>query len=114
MRRELSFVQVVAAATLGVALIGAVAYAPKEAIIKQRDAALAHESRKFDAISFTSLAAWSTADKTIEQGEFAFVRRVEITDLSGPRFVVKIVMTPVLDPSKRDSVVLERLVADAR
>jgi prepilin-type N-terminal cleavage/methylation domain-containing protein len=74
----------------------------------KRNAALQQEANKFGAVPFNSLAAWPTANKTLSRGTFTYTRRLAITSVSPTRYTVKIVVTPASDPTKKDSVVIDR------
>lgn len=74
----------------------------------KRNAALQLEANKFDAVPFNSLTTWSVATVTLTHGTFTYTRRLAITHISPTRKTVKIVVIPTIDPTKKDSVVIDR------
>lgn len=77
-------------------------------IIAKRNAALQLEANKFGAVRFSALANWSTADRTLSRGNFTYTRKLVITGTGMTRYTVKILVIPTADPTKRDSVIIER------
>jgi len=115
MTQRLTPTRLVTALILGIAVLGAAAIrGPMDELTRERNAVLRQEASKFDAVSFAALATWSTSDKTIQHGKHTFTRRLAISDTSPTQFVVKIVVSPVGQPERTDSVVLARTIADAR
>lgn len=74
----------------------------------KRNASLQLEANKFGAVPFSLLAAWPTANKTITRGTFTYTRQLTITQVSTTQYSIKIVVTPSLDATKKDSVMLDR------
>ncbi|HET9425080.1 MAG TPA: prepilin-type N-terminal cleavage/methylation domain-containing protein [Gemmatimonadaceae bacterium] len=77
-------------------------------ITAKRNAVLVQEANKFNAMVYDSLATASTAERTLTMGDFSFSRRISITTESATRKTVKIVITPTLDATKKDSVFVHR------
>ena len=77
-------------------------------LVAKRNAALQLEANKFGAVSFDSLKNWSTTDRVRSLGTFTYTRRLVITQTTSTRYTVKVVVTPTLDPSKKDSAMIER------
>lgn len=77
-------------------------------ILAKRTASLQLEANKFGAVPFSSLAGWSTTDQTITRGNFTYTRHLVMSPVSTTRYSVKIVVTPSADPTKKDSVMIER------
>jgi prepilin-type N-terminal cleavage/methylation domain-containing protein len=82
-------------------------------VVAKRNAVLQLESNKFGAAPFASLATWSTADKVFTRGSFTYTRRLTITPTSMTRATVKVVIIPTIDPTKKDSVTIERALPPA-
>lgn len=82
-------------------------------VVAKRNAVLQLEANKFGAASFTSLATWPTTDKTFTRGSFTYTRKLTITAASVTRYTVKVVIIPTVDPTKKDSVVIERSLPPA-
>jgi prepilin-type N-terminal cleavage/methylation domain-containing protein len=82
-------------------------------LLAKRTAALDLEANKLGGVPYSSLVTWSTADQTITRGTFTYTRHLVITKAGTftSLYSVKIVITPALDPSKPDSVVLSRTLA---
>jgi prepilin-type N-terminal cleavage/methylation domain-containing protein len=74
----------------------------------KRTSALRLEANKFGAAPFSTLANWSTADKTITQGDFTYTRRLTITSQSATRYSIKIIVIPSSDATRTDSVLMDR------
>jgi prepilin-type N-terminal cleavage/methylation domain-containing protein len=77
-------------------------------LVAKRTAVLQLEANKFGAVPFNDLSGWSTANKTLTARGFAYTRRIAITAAGTNRFTIKIVVVPTLDPTKLDSVFVER------
>jgi hypothetical protein len=77
-------------------------------LVAKRVASLQLEANKFGAVPYSRLANWSVADQTITRGNFTYTRHLVITKVSNTRYSVKIVVTPTLDATKKDSVMIDR------
>lgn len=77
-------------------------------LVAKRVASLQLEANKFGAVPYSRLANWSVADQTITRGNFTYTRHLVITKMSNTRYSVKIVVTPTLDATKKDSVMIDR------
>lgn len=79
-------------------------------IVASRTAALQLEANKFGAVPFTSLATWSTSDQTFTRGDFTYTRKLTITsqNATNTRYLIKIVVVPSTDATKKDSLSFER------
>ena len=77
-------------------------------VVAKRTAALQLEANKLGAVPFASLATWPTAPQTISLGSFQYTRRLTITAAGPARFTMKIVVVPVKDSTKKDSLMLDR------
>jgi len=79
-------------------------------LVAKRTAILQTEANKFGAMSFAALQAFPTTTKSFTRGDFAYTRRLTITSQSAinNRYTVKIVVIPTTDPTKTDSVILDR------
>src|ERR1043165_9395881 len=75
-------------------------------LIAKRNAVLTQEANKFGAMRWDTLAKMSTS-KTMKAGDFSYTRTISITDASN-RKTIKIVVTPTLDATKKDSVFVHR------
>ena len=82
------------------------------AVVLKRNAALQVEVNKLGAIPYGNLAGWSTtlAKDTVDTlNGFVYKRRVKVTAAtSGARSTVKILVMPMSDTTKKDSVVFDR------
>jgi prepilin-type N-terminal cleavage/methylation domain-containing protein len=115
-RQGFSLIEVMVAMTVfGVVMLGMARMAAGVAVkgrtndlVAKRNAALQMEANKFGAVPFDSLKTWSIADKTRSLGGFTYTRRLVITQTSSTRYMVKVVVTPALDPSKKDSLMIDR------
>jgi len=74
----------------------------------KRNAVLQLEANKFGAVPFATLAGWSTADQVLNQGGFDYTRKLSITRVNSQRYTVIVTVIPTLDPTKRDSVIIDR------
>jgi prepilin-type N-terminal cleavage/methylation domain-containing protein len=82
-------------------------------VVAKRNAVLQLESNKFGAASYASLANWPTATRTFTRGTFEYTRRLTITAASMTRYTVKVVIIPTVDPTKKDSIIIERSLPPA-
>ena len=115
-RKGFSLIEVMAAMTiLSIVLLSLAkisiavgARARSNDIVAKRTAALQLEANKLGALRFTSLATWPTATQTISLGSFQYRRRLTITAAGPSRYIMKVVVIPMADPTKRDSIMLDR------
>ena len=77
-------------------------------IVAKRSAALQAEANKFGAVPYSTLATWPTATTTDTLGTFVYNRRLSITSAGPSRYSIKVVVIPVADPTKKDSIMLDR------
>jgi len=79
-------------------------------LLAKRSASLQLEANKLGAVPYDSLRIWSTTDTTIVRGNFQYRRHLVIRKSATfiNRYSVKIVLTPALDSTKKDSVMLDR------
>jgi prepilin-type N-terminal cleavage/methylation domain-containing protein len=77
-------------------------------LVAKRNAALQLEANKLGAMPYARLAAWSSNVQTVTRGTFSYTRQLTLTRMSSNRYTVKIVVIPTLDPTKADSVMLDR------
>ena len=77
-------------------------------IVAKRSAVLQLETNKFGAMAFDSLRVFSTAAVTRTFGDFTFTRTLTITNVNSTRFTVKIVITPAVSSSLKDSATFDR------
>ena len=77
-------------------------------IVAKRSAALQAEANKFGAVPYSTLATWPTATTTDTLGTFSFGKRLSITSAGPSRYSIKVVVIPVADPTKKDSIMLDR------
>jgi prepilin-type N-terminal cleavage/methylation domain-containing protein len=77
-------------------------------LLAKRNAALTQEANKFGAMDFATLSAFSTANETITSGDFTYTRRLTITPTGTKRLRVIVVVVPSTDPSRVDSVIIDR------
>lgn len=78
-------------------------------LVAKRSAALQLEANKFDAIPFDSLGSvtsGTTTDSTLKT--FAYKRRLTITKPLATRYSIKIVILPLSDTTRKDSLSFER------
>jgi prepilin-type N-terminal cleavage/methylation domain-containing protein len=80
-------------------------------VVAKRNAVLQLEANKMGAVTFASLKMWPTTDKTFTHGTFSYTRRMTIIATGINRYTVKVVIIPTVDPSKKDSVIIERSLA---
>jgi prepilin-type N-terminal cleavage/methylation domain-containing protein len=74
----------------------------------RRNAVLQLEANKFGGVPFANLATWSTTTQTLTAGNFKYSRQLVITVVGRTRYTVKVVVVPTADPTKKDSVIIER------
>lgn len=76
----------------------------------RRNFALMREENKFLAMRYDTLtsASFSTAQKTLYAGGLGYYRRITLTSDGNNRYTVKIVIVPLSDTTKKDSVTFDR------
>ena len=77
-------------------------------LVAKRNAALQLEANKLGTVPFGSLGTWSTTTRTFTLGDFSYTRRTTISSMNMYRYVVKVVVIPTLDATKKDSVMFDR------
>jgi len=77
-------------------------------ILAKRNAALQLEANKLGTVPFASLGTLWTVTKTFTLGGFSYTRRTTITAMGPSRYAIKVVVTPTLDATKKDSVMFDR------
>ena len=82
-------------------------------VVAKRIAVLQLEENKMGAVPFASLKMWPTTDRTFTHGTFSYTRKMTIIATGMNRYTVKVVIVPTVDPSKKDSVIIERSLAPA-
>ncbi|HEX3868542.1 MAG TPA: hypothetical protein VHV78_17385 [Gemmatimonadaceae bacterium] len=73
-------------------------------LVANRRSALKYEAAKFESVSFTSLAAWSTKDRDVTRGTFSYTRQLKMTTIDPQHYTVQIIVIPKENPAKKDSV----------
>jgi prepilin-type N-terminal cleavage/methylation domain-containing protein len=76
-------------------------------IVAKRTFAMIKEANKFGAMPYATLTAFSTASRTVTDGDFTYTRTLSITT-TGNNTIVKIKITPSLDATRFDSVLVYR------
>ena len=77
-------------------------------LVAKRTAVLQLEANKFEAVPYSTLAGWSTVDKTFTRGDFTYTRKLTITAPASTRYTIKVVVVPSADATRKDSITLER------
>jgi len=77
-------------------------------VLAKRTAVLQLEANKFGAVRYADLATWSTTAQSFTWGNFTYERRLTITPQGATRYTIKIVVVPQADPTKADSIMLDR------
>ena len=77
-------------------------------LVAKRSAILTLEANKFGAMPFDSLRAFSTTSVTRTLGGFAYTRTLTVTNTGSTLSTVKIVITPTLSTTLKDSVTFDR------
>jgi prepilin-type N-terminal cleavage/methylation domain-containing protein len=77
-------------------------------IVAKRNAALQLEANKLGTVPFANLGTWSTSTRTFTLGGFSYTRRTTISSMNMYRYSIKVVVTPTLDATKKDSVMFDR------
>lgn len=80
-------------------------------VFAKRTFALQHEANRYGVMSFADLALQTNGATEVLLGDFLFTRTLTITAVDSTRYTVKIVIQPVYDPTRRDSVIFDRTKA---
>jgi len=82
-------------------------------VVAKRNAVLQLEANKMGGVPFASLKMWPTTDRSFTRGSFDYTRRMTIIQTGQTRYTVKVVIIPAVDPTMKDSVIIERSLAPA-
>jgi len=77
-------------------------------LFAKRTAVLQLEANKLGAIPYSTLASWSTTTTTLTLGDFTYKRRLAIANTGTNRYSIKVIIIPMSDTTKQDSVTLDR------
>jgi len=77
-------------------------------LVAKRTAVLQLEGNKLGALPYSTLSTWSTTAQTLTLGDFTYKRRMAIANTSSNRYSIKILIIPMNDTTKKDSVTLDR------
>ena len=80
----------------------------------KRTAVLQLESNKLGAVPYATLSTWPTTSQTLTLGGFTYRRRMAIANTSSNRYTIKIIVMPMSDTTKKDSVTLDRTLPATR
>jgi len=83
-------------------------------MIAARSFALQHESSRFGAMRFDSLAGQANGSQAVLLGDFLFTRTLTVTAVSANYYKIKVVITPDLYPTRKDSIVIDRTYPPSR
>jgi prepilin-type N-terminal cleavage/methylation domain-containing protein len=83
-------------------------------LFAKRTAVLQLESNKLGAVPYATLSTWPTTTKTLTLGDFTYKRRMAIANTSSSRYTIKIIVIPMSDTTKKDSVTLDRTLPATR
>ena len=123
-RRGISLVEVVCAMTLLVVVIGSLGLlaAKNAARARNLDAAsartfvLSQQANRFSVLPYDSIPSYAPRTDTVVAGRFLYLRRVSYTQsVTGSEYrKVKVVLIPLADQTKKDSLLFERAKTYAR
>ncbi len=123
-RRGISLVEVVCAMTLLAFVIGSLGLLAAKNAARARllDAAsartfvLTQQSNRFSVLPYDSIPAYAPRLDTVTSGRFKYLRRVTYTQsVTGSEYrTVKVLLLPVADTTKRDSLLFQRAKTYAR
>ena len=82
-------------------------------VVAKRNAVLQLEANKMGGVPFANLKMWPTTDRTFTRGSFSYTRKLTIIQTGQTRYTVKVVIVPTVDPTAKDSVIIERSLAPA-
>ena len=79
-------------------------------LVASRNFAMQQQSNKFSAMAYDSVRTFPTVQQTLASGSFRYLRRLSITQPAAGtnRYQVKIVIVPLSDTTKKDSLTLDR------
>jgi prepilin-type N-terminal cleavage/methylation domain-containing protein len=77
-------------------------------LVAKRTAVLQLEGNKLGALPYSTLSTWSTTTQTLTLGDFTYKRRMAIANTSSNRYSIKILIIPMNDTTKKDSLTLDR------
>ena len=77
-------------------------------LVAKRTAVLQLEGNKLGALPYSTLSTWSTTAQTLTLGDFTYKRRMAIANTGTNRYSIKILIIPMNDTTKKDSVTLDR------
>jgi len=77
-------------------------------LFAKRTAVLQLEANKLGAVPYSTLSTWPTTTKTLTLGDFTYKRMMAIANTSTNRYTIKIIVIPMTDTTKKDSVTLDR------
>jgi hypothetical protein len=83
-------------------------------LFAKRTAVLQLESNKLGAVPYATLSTWPTTSQTLTLGGFTYRRRMAIANTSSNRYSIKIIVMPMSDTTKKDSVTLDRTLPATR
>jgi prepilin-type N-terminal cleavage/methylation domain-containing protein len=80
-------------------------------IVAKRNAVLVQEANKFNAMTFANIRTFTKTNVDLEMGDFSFNRRVTFSPnpATATATEITIVITPALDPARKDSVIVNRV-----
>ena len=117
-RRGISLVEVVCAMTLLAIVIGSLGLlaAKNAARARNLDATsartfvLAQQANRFSVLPYDSIPSYAPRTDTVVAGRFRYLRNVSYTQsVTGSEYRrVKVILTPLSDPAKKDSLLFER------
>jgi len=123
-RRGISLVEVVCAMTLLVVVIGSLGLlaAKNAARARNLDATsartfvLSQQANRFSVLPYDSIPSYAPRTDTVVAGRFRYLRTVSYTQsVTGSEYRrVKVILTPLADPAKKDSLLFERAKTYAR
>jgi Tfp pilus assembly protein PilV len=123
-RRGISLVEVVCAMTLLAIVIGSLGLlaAKNAARARNLDASsartfvLAQQANRFSVLPYDSIPQYAPRTDTVIAGRFRYLRNVSYTQsVTGSEYRrVKVILTPLADPTKKDSLLFERAKTYAR
>jgi prepilin-type N-terminal cleavage/methylation domain-containing protein len=77
-------------------------------LVAKRTAVLQLEGNKLGALPYATLSTWPTSAQTLTLGDFTYKRRMAIANTGTNRYSIKILITPMNDTTKKDSLTLDR------
>ena len=123
-RRGISLVEVVCAMTLLAIVIGSLGLlaAKNAARARNLDAAsartfvLAQQANRFSVLPYDSIPSYAPKTDTVISGRFQYLRKVSYTQsVTGSEYRrVKVILIPLADQTKKDSLLFERAKTYAR